>query len=257
MRLPRLHPIRYATATDRQAGRTPGRGTDNFSRSVRHRELFDVSDADPRPDHATGSRAGHRRRLDPRVRRDLILDQAARIVLEEGLSAVSMEGVGRAAGVSKALVYNYFPTKTLLLSELLVREYRSFRAKARAAADQAHDFESLIRTTTRAYLDHVATRGALIQRLLGEPLAAEAVRSVEGEGRQATVNFFGRAVEREFGLSAARADTVSDLLMGLTSAAGDHLIRVGGDLDEVENMVVEMILAALRQIADRTREGGD
>lgn len=195
-----------------------------------------------------------RRRLDPQVRRDLILDQAARVVLAEGLSALSMEGVGRAAGVSKALVYAYFPTKAALLSDLLVREYRSFQVQARAAAERATSFESLIRLTTRAHLDHVATRGALIQKLLGEPLAAEALRAAEGKGRQLTVGFFAREVAREYDVPLATAATVSDLLMGLTSAAGDHLIRVGGDVDEVEDMVVEMILAALRQVAAAPRD---
>jgi AcrR family transcriptional regulator len=52
-----------------------------------------------------------RRRLDPQVRRDLILDEAARIVAEEGVSTVSMERLGREAGISKALVYNYFPSR--------------------------------------------------------------------------------------------------------------------------------------------------
>lgn len=195
------------------------------------------------PEHA------RRRRLDPKVRRDLILDEAARVVLEEGLSAVSMEGIGRAAGVSKALVYNYFPTKQALLSELLIREYQNFRTRARAAAEDATDFESLIRFTTRAYLEHVAQHGALIQKLLGEPAAAQAIRSEEALGRESTVNFFGRAVEREFGLASETAATVSDLLMGLTSAAGDHLIRHGDDHRQVENIVVEMIMAALRQVA--------
>lgn len=190
-----------------------------------------------------------RRRLDPQVRRDLILDEAARVVLEEGLSAVSMEGIGRAAGVSKALVYNYFPSKPALLSELLIREYRNFRTRARAAAEGATDFESLIRLTTRAYLEHVAQHGALIQKLLGEPAAAQAIRSAEALGRESTVNFFGREVEREFGLPVETATTVSDLLMGLTSAAGDHLIRYGDDLAQVEDIVIEMIMAALRQVA--------
>lgn len=196
-----------------------------------------------------------RRRLDPQVRRDLILDEAARVVLADGLSAVSMEGIGRAAGVSKALVYNYFPTKSALLAELLVREYRSFQTRARAAAEGHADFETLIRVTTRAYLQHVIERGALIQRLMGEPAAAQAVRSADDEGRAATVDFFARAVQREFGLPSATASTAVDLLMGMTGAAGDHLVRSGGDARSVEDIVVGMIMAALHRLADAEPRG--
>jgi AcrR family transcriptional regulator len=199
------------------------------------------------------SAAPVRRRLNPAVRRDLILDEAARVVLADGLSAVSMEAIGRAAGVSKALVYTYFPSKAALLAELLVREYRAFQVGARAAAAGADGFESLVRLTTRAWLDHVVARGALIQRLLAEPAAAQALQAAEGEGREATVAFFGHEIARAFAIPRPTAMTVADLLMGMTGAAGDHLARTGGDPAAVEAMVVEMIMAALQQVArDRT-----
>ena len=67
-----------------------------------------------------------RRRLSPEVRRELILDETARLVVQGGVSAVSMERLGRDAGISKALVYNYFPNRTDLLSELLKREIPVF-----------------------------------------------------------------------------------------------------------------------------------
>lgn len=190
-----------------------------------------------------------RRRLDPAIRRGLILDETARLVLADGLSALRMEDVARAAGVSKALVYSYFPSKGALLSALLLSEYASFQAQARAAAQGAHGLDALIRLTTRAYLAHVAARGPLIQRLLGEPQAAAALRDADGAARAATVGFFAHAIVREYPIAPERAATVADLLMGLTGAAGDHLLREGGDLCEVEDMVVEMIGAALRQVA--------
>lgn len=192
-----------------------------------------------------------RRRLDPQVRRDLILDEAAATIIAEGLSAVSMEGLGRAAGVSKALIYNYFPSRSVLLSELLIREYRVFQRGGLAAAEQATDFEALVRVTTRAYLTHVATRGVLIQRLLNEPTVAQAIRGTEGEERQLTVRYFARAMTREFAVDEKLAATATDLLMGLTGAAGDYLFRSEGDIAEIEDMVVAMIMAAVRDLAAR------
>lgn len=190
-----------------------------------------------------------RRRLDPQVRRDLILDEAARIVAEEGVSAISMERMGRDAGISKALVYNYFPSRNALLSELLMREYRRFQKEARAAKDGVEDFEALVRVTTRAYLRHVSERGVLIQRLMNEPAVVTAIRSIDAEGRQLTVAFFAREIGRRYGLDPATAATAADLLMGLTGAAGDYLARTGDDLDRVESMAVGMITAALERLA--------
>jgi AcrR family transcriptional regulator len=190
-----------------------------------------------------------RRRLDPKVRRDLILDEAARVVREEGVSAISMERMGREAGISKALVYNYFPSRNALLSELLVREYRRFQDEARAAIKGVHDFEALVRITTRAYLTHVAERGVLIQRLMNEPAVAVAIRSVDAEGRQLTVSFFATEIAKCYGLDASTGAMASDLLMGLTGAAGDYLARTGEEVGRVEDMAVTMIMAALERLA--------
>lgn len=193
-----------------------------------------------------------RRRLDPQVRRDLILDEAARIVADEGVSAVSMERMGREAGVSKALVYNYFPSRNALLSELLIREYRRFQAEARQMAVGARgELEEVIRVTTRAYLRHVAERGMLIQRLMNEPAVAAAIRTIDREGRQLTVAFFARGIAERYGLDPGEAATVADILMGLTGAAGDYLSRNDADPAYVENLVVAMITAALERVAAR------
>ena len=47
-------------------------------------------------------KTGKRTRLSPQLRKTQILDDAARLILEEGLTAVSMERLGREAGISKA-----------------------------------------------------------------------------------------------------------------------------------------------------------
>jgi hypothetical protein len=41
----------------------------------------------------------------------------------------------------------------------------------------------------------------------------------------------------------------ADILMGLTGAAGDYLVRNGRSADDIEELTVRMILAALDGIA--------
>jgi len=65
-----------------------------------------------------------RTRHSPEVRKTMILDQAAKLVASDGVSSFSMERLGKEAGNSKALVYNYYPKVTPSLQELLTREYR-------------------------------------------------------------------------------------------------------------------------------------
>ncbi|OYU13853.1 MAG: hypothetical protein CFE37_13980 [Alphaproteobacteria bacterium PA4] len=191
-----------------------------------------------------------RRRLDPAARRDEILDAAAAMVMADGVSAVSMEAVARAAGISKALVYNYFSSRSTLLSALLRRTVACFEAEGAAAAASAGDFVDLVRATTRAYLAHVATHGVLIQRLLREPAVASTIEADEAS-RRMTADFFARAITREYGTPPARAATIAAILMGLTGGAGDLLHRTGADVDAVTDLTVAMLLAAIAAVSTR------
>jgi TetR/AcrR family transcriptional repressor of nem operon len=67
----------------------------------------------------SSNRKGERRR--PEVRREEILDAAARVLTVRGLSAATMSDVAAEAGVAKGTVYLYFDSKEQLLSDLGTR----------------------------------------------------------------------------------------------------------------------------------------
>lgn len=192
-----------------------------------------------------------RKRLDPEIRRGLILDAAAALVISEGLTAFNMERIARKALVSKALVYSYFGNQTALLSELLLREYRAFQHDAREAAKNVRGLEALVRVTTRAYLDHVAARGSLVQRLMREPAIAAALQEVESADRMVTASFFAGQLTAERGVDPANAMLVAQLLMGLSGAAGEYLVASKGDPETLEQLVVSMIMASLDGLPQR------
>jgi AcrR family transcriptional regulator len=60
-----------------------------------------------------------RRRLPAAERRELILDAAIDAFADTGYHQTSLEEVARRAGVSKALIYDHFPSKQELYRELL------------------------------------------------------------------------------------------------------------------------------------------
>jgi TetR/AcrR family transcriptional regulator, fatty acid biosynthesis regulator len=194
------------------------------------------------------------RRLSPEARRTHILDVAARLVVHEGVSAVSMERLGREAGISKALCYAYFENRTELLSQLLVREYPAFQGGT-VDLEPGEDFEALIRRTTTYFIDRFVANGVLIQRLMNEPSVAEAVAELHHDGRAATVTFFGAESSREFGVSPERAQTMANLMMGITRSAALMLLAGEAPHDELINMVVTMIIGASREVA-AAEDGG-
>jgi AcrR family transcriptional regulator len=187
----------------------------------------------------------------PEARRDLILDVTAQLVTTEGVSAVSMERVGREAQISKALVYNYFPSRNLLLQALLMRENRAYQIQQIKAAETATDLETMVRATTRAYLDQVAAKGVLIERLMGEPAIAEAMGEIELIGRQQAIDYLLSRINADKALSAPLARMMVEVGLGITGAGGAYLDRTGCDIDLLEDMVVDMILASLRVTQER------
>jgi len=191
-----------------------------------------------------------RTRLAPEVRRSLILDDAARLILEEGLTAVSMERLGRESAVSKALVYNYFPSREFLLAALLQREQLDLDSRGAQRAIAAQSYDELIRQTTRVYLEHTKARGALIQALLADPSMVRLMEAESAAARERTIRYFVKETRREYGLSLPVAISAMDLFMSLTDRAGKQVAEGSIDIDTAETMVVQIITGGLRKLAD-------
>jgi len=193
-----------------------------------------------------------RTRLSPAARRGQILDEAARLILEEGLHAVSMERLARDVGISKGLVYNYFATRDALLAELLRREQTELRDRGMARALQAGSFADMIRQTTRLYLEQTRDRGALIAALLSDPSVARLMEEDNRLDRERTIRFCVRATRREFDLPLPLAISVVDMLMAITGRAGRQVAQGLIDVEPATEICVELILGALGAL-DRQR----
>lgn len=189
----------------------------------------------------THSAKPRRTRLAPEERAQLILNTAAQIVTNEGVSAVNMDRLGRDAGISKALVYNYYPNRNDLLRALLLREVRLYQEQQRQAAADARGVDALIRITTRTYLDHIVEKGVLIERLMSEPAIATGMGDMERQGRKQTIEYLASRLNEGLTMPPNLARMMVELTLGLTGAGGAYLDRSGCDIDLLEDMLVTMI----------------
>lgn len=195
-----------------------------------------------------------RTRLEPEARQAQILDHAARLVAEDGLSGFSMERVAREAGVSKALVYTYFASQTNLLRALLKRDLERIQREQMHAAMSAHTFPELVRNTTHIALVEVEKRGAFVRRLLSEPSLVDAVDTVRTPEHDTNVRYLGKRLAKEFDVSLADACRLTEIGLGLTIAAGDYLQKSGASRAEVEDMTVAMIISAVKGGVEQCRK---
>lgn len=200
-------------------------------------------------------------RLAPEARQSLILDHAAEIVARDGVSALSMDSIGREAGISKSLVYNYFPNTTELLRQLLQREWRRLRRLQVEAAREADTFEALVRSVTHVYLKYIEERGMLIERLQAEP-SVSGMHDPTEFSRESAVGYLADIVADHFGLPMEVAKAATDISFGLPATAGAYLLQRKMSRQALEDMTVTMILGtfdALKRehIARRRLRGRD
>jgi TetR/AcrR family transcriptional regulator, fatty acid biosynthesis regulator len=188
-----------------------------------------------------------RSRMSPEKRQTLILDHTAEIVAREGVAALSMERIARDAGISKSLVYNYFPNLTLLLQHLLQRELRRLRRQQIEAAESAVTFEGLVRSVTHVYLRYIDERGLIIERLQAEP-SVSAVHDPTDYSRDRAVDYLADIVERHFGLPSDIAHAATDISFGLPASAGAYLHHHALDRQTLEDMTVTMIIGTFTQL---------
>lgn len=193
------------------------------------------------------------RRLDPEVRKSLILDAAAKLVAEEGLDAVSMERVGREARVSKALVYAYYPNRVSLLQELLLREHAHLVERQAIEVKKSSSFEDLIRRTTSTYLRYVEERGVHIQRLMSEPSVVAAFKEFDRKDRQRVVDFLAKEISSSYKIPKRMAALAAEVSMGMTGVAGDLINRGVVDRRTIEELTISLALGSLEALSKKYR----
>lgn len=123
-----------------------------------------------------------RRRLDPQIRREQLLDVAAAMFAERPYEDVYVEDIAARAGVSRALLYHYFPGKRDLYVAIFKRS--SHRLLARTNPDPLLPLNEQIASVLEAHIQYFAdhpfeaiaiNRGALsddpeIQAIITEEL---------------------------------------------------------------------------------------
>ncbi|MBI2710086.1 MAG: TetR/AcrR family transcriptional regulator [Actinobacteria bacterium] len=101
-----------------------------------------------------------RKRLDPEIRRQSILDAAERVFASRPIGEVTFEEVADAAGVSRALLYNYFGDRQGLLAALYGRASKRLDALMLDALGPGLTPVEQLGALARAYVTFSATHEA-------------------------------------------------------------------------------------------------
>ncbi|MET9214624.1 MULTISPECIES: TetR/AcrR family transcriptional regulator [unclassified Nocardia] len=130
-------------------------------------------------------------RMAPEQRREQILDSALRLVLRDGYGAATMQAIAREAGVTRPVVYEFYPDRDELLHELIGREAEKALSVAvglMPAVVAGRDLEALIGQALSSFLGVVAESPDTWRLILMPPAEApEALRAFLHTGRVAVL----------------------------------------------------------------------
>jgi AcrR family transcriptional regulator len=170
------------------------------------------------PAPGTGPGAG-RGRPRSQTAHKAVLDAAAQLLLTKGLSAVSMDAVAERAGVSKATIYRWWPTKETLALDALYTEWAAATPTPRDTGTLRGDLLALLRPWARLASDPDKPYGRVIAALLTEaqtdPKFADEYHTRVQEPRRAEARaVLQRAVDRGEIPATTKTEVALDLLYG-------------------------------------------
>lgn len=188
------------------------------------------------PDRAPGPVAarppGGRVRLPRPARRAQLLDAALEVFVAHGYHAAAMDEIAEAAGVSKPVLYQHFPSKLDLYLALLDQGAQELVATVREALASTTDNWQRVTATVNAYLRFVGGEGAhrlvFESDLRSEPQVADRVDRMMREAAEA----IAATIAADTGLSADEARLMSVGLAGMAEVAARWRLANGAVTEE-------------------------
>lgn len=190
---------------------------------------------------AVVSRASARERaahLGPERRRPLVLDAALKLFVKHGYGGTSMDAIARAAGVTKPVVYDCYPSKEKLFRALLEREERRLLEGVAASMPQeasAGDMEALLISGFTALIEAAAAapdswRVVFDSEHGADPVVARRVR----RAREISVARLRELIEPvlpDLGVSdpARKAPVLAELLASMGEAGVRVFLAANGE----------------------------
>lgn len=203
----------------------------------------------PTAPHTTGTEV--RVRMSGEERRAQLVAVAGELFAEYGYHGLSMEQLADAAGVSKPVLYQHFPSKRSLYLALVRDAVAEMEAHVRMALEGTKDNRARVEGSIGAYFDFIEDRR--FRLIITAELADEDVRGeVEGAMRRVAEDI-GALIAEDAGLSRGSAQFLANALRGLATEGARWWV----EHPEVDKTEAARLLAriAWRGLGSFTPEG--
>lgn len=158
-------------------------------------------------------------RLPASRRRHQLLDVARELFAAQGFHATSMDEVAEAAGVTKPVLYQHFPSKRALYRELLEDVGRRLLGEITASAAPAGTRRELVQSAFAAYFTFVTDNQSAFRLLFGASVRND---SEFAEVAEAVLDLLANAVTDmiEVEVPTEQRRVLAHALVGIAEAVG-------------------------------------
>ena len=192
-------------------------------------------------------------RLPAEQRRSQLLEVACDVFAARGFHATSMDDVAEAAGVTKPVLYQHFPSKRALYRELLEDVDRRLLDAVRAATINATSGRERVQEGFAAYFHFVTGHGSAFRLLFGASVRNDVEFAAIAEGAiEQIANLITGLIE--IGPDHEHRRVLAHAVVGMAEATSRRLAESGGELDpdRLARWLAEMAWFGLRGVRSET-----
>jgi len=188
--------------------------------------------------------------MSPEARRQSIVDAAVELILETRHAGCGLEQVAERAGISKALIYKYFPNREELLKAILEQEFAALQGRGLDSIPGEVPVERVIRGTVEQALRYYHDRGPILRLLSADPSIAEMTRAGNRSSRSNATDYFVRTLTRHYRVPRDVAVVAVTMVVNAPIHSMTYLRRQGVSIDRTIDVWTAFILGgweALRE----------
>jgi AcrR family transcriptional regulator len=174
-------------------------------------------------------------RLSRSDRRAQLLGAARTVFVTNGYHSAAMDDIADAAGVSKPVLYQHFPSKLELYVALLADSADDMVRRVRESLVGNGDNESRVHRAVAAYFGFVADEGQAYRLIFESDLRGEpAVEEIVEASTEACIDAITEAITTDTGSDRQRARLLAAGLVGVSQVGARYWSRQDGSVPRDE-----------------------
>ena len=189
-------------------------------------------------------------RMPREQRREQVMTVARTVFVERGYHAAGMDEIAEAAGVSKPVLYQHFPSKLELYLALLDQGLADLLHSADTALRSTSDNKERVRATMLAYFAFVEDQGSAYRLVFESDVMNEsAVRERVDRAHEAIAAKIADVISSDTGLSNDQAMLLGSGLQGLAQVAATRWLNSDEPrmpIDEAADLVSALAWRGIR-----------